>query len=209
MRLLNGRAVAFAGLLFAVLFGFGAASAPQPEPVPTRWEFDLAPGAMRIAELTAPDGSRQSYFYLTYRVINYSGRDRIFAPSFLLAGDQGTPVRSGAPAWAVQEIQRRLGDPLLEDQLSIVDVLLQGFDNARFGVVLWPAGRMDVDEVRVFAAGFSGESTDYYTVDRESGRRVRHTLRKTRMLTYAVPGDIRGDRPSRPLELSGSQWVMR
>lgn len=184
--------------------------APQPEPVPTKWEFDFQPAELRVAFIDADGTGDKPYFYLTYKVTNYSGRDRILAPSFTMANDQGGLINSGGvPTAVTRTLLDRLENPFLEDQLGIVDVLLQGADNARFGLVIWPAQDLDVDTVTVFAAGFSGENTVYHTTDPRTGLRERHILRKTRAITYALPGNLASSRGVEPLTVQGAAWVMR
>jgi len=75
-------------------------------------------------------------------------------------------------------------------------------------VVIWPATDLDVDEMMVFVANLSGESTVYWTKDRETGQRKRTVLRKTLMLRYETPGDLT-NRGGEPLELIEPRWVMR
>lgn len=188
-----------------------APAPPQPDPVPQRWEFAFEPGDLRLAVIETA-GQPMAYYYMTYRVTNFSGQDRIFAPAFDLLLDSGELLRSGrdVPQNVVREIMGRLGNtPLLEDQLSIVDTLLQGRENARFGLVVWPVVDNDADEVTVFAAGFSGESQVYFAMNPETGQRDRFVLRKTRMLRYRTPGLQTGERGSAPYDLADAQWVMR
>ena len=60
MRRWTDRAVALFGLLLAICVPATvsvAALAPQPEPVPTRWEFDMKPGALRYTVVRTADGA--------------------------------------------------------------------------------------------------------------------------------------------------------
>lgn len=203
-------AAAFAVVIALFAVPVPAVSAPEPEPVPVRWEFDFREGPLRMAVVDVPGVGPRKYFYLTYRVVNFSGEDRMLAPSFDLVSSEGEVLRSGrnVPTVVTQEIMRRIGNPLLRDQLSVVSTLNQGIEHARFGLVIWPASDLDIDEVSVFASGFSGENAPYTTVDPETGEVVRHLLRKTRMLRYALPGDL-VDRGSEPFDLVEARWVMR
>lgn len=202
-------AALLAGLTLAVLPA-NTAAAPEPEPVPVRWEFDFREGPLRLASVDIPGVGPRKYFYFTYRVTNFSGQDRMLAPSFDLVTSEGEVLRGGrgVPGYATQTIMSRLNDPLLKDQLQIVSTLNQGLEHSRFGLVVWPATDLDIDEVTLFAAGFSGENTPYFTVDPETGERVRHLLRKTRMIRYALPGELSG-RGSIPFDAVESRWVMR
>jgi len=204
------------GLVLGAVFAALSASigpsfaAPQPNPVPTRWEFEFEPGPLRLTVVETEEGP-QPFLYLTYRVANYTDRDRIFAPSFEMMTDEGTLRRSGrdVPRSVTRAIIDRLENPLLEDQLSIVDTLRRGRENAKFGVVVWPVEDFQIDEATVFAAGFSGESTSYFTTDPETGQRTRHLLRKTRVLRYDLPGQIEPQRRDTPFDVIERAWEMR
>lgn len=201
---------ALAAVLGAGLPAGVARAVPEPEPVPTKWEFEFRPGPLRLASVADSNGRVRPYVYMTYRVTNYTGLDRLLAPAFDLATRDGDVLRAGrgVPPEVVDFIKSRLGDPLLEDQLSIVSTLLQGPENARFGVVVWPLPDSNTDELVVFAAGFSGEFQAYFTTDGDSGEQVRHVLRKTLMLRYPVPGDLRGFGDAE-IAAQADRWVMR
>ncbi|MEM1184536.1 MAG: hypothetical protein AAGI53_05990 [Planctomycetota bacterium] len=201
---------ALVSLVAATMLSAPLVAAPEPEPVPIRWEFDFREGPLRSMTVDVPGVGPRKYFYFTYQVTNFSDQDRMLAPSFDLVTDEGEVLRSGrgVPGVVTQTVLDRLSDPLIEDQLGIVSTLNQGLEHSRFGVVIWPVTDLDIDEVTVFAAGFSGENKPYFTVDPQTGERVRHLLRKTRMLRYGLPGELT-DRGSRPYEVIETRWVMR
>lgn len=149
-----------AALTAAFLTAPAAAAAPEPNPVPRRWQLDVEVGPLRMATVETPEHGRRDYLYMAYEVVNNSGEDLLFAPMFELATDEGDLLRSGrgVPAAVTQELLRRLENPFLEDQISIIDVLLQGEENAKEGLVVWPAEGLKVDELSIYAAGFSGET---------------------------------------------------
>lgn len=192
--------------LFALALVTLATAAPQPAPVPKRWQLDIRPGPLRVITLDVPDAGLRTYFYFTYTVVNSSGEDLAFAPTFELSCDDGSIVRSGhdVPPVVYEELLRRLKNPLLDDEISIVGMLLQGEENARDGLVVWPALALKVDEVTIYAAGFSGESKAIRRPD--TGQEV--ILRKTLMLRHATPGDLAG-RGDAPLERTERRWIMR
>lgn len=132
-----------------------AQGAPEPLPVPRRWQLDVEVGPLRMVKI---DG--REYLYLTYKVVNNSGEDLLFAPSFELATDEGHVMRSGrgVPVSVTRQVMEMLENPFLEDQIAILGMLLQGEENAKEGVVIWPANGLDVDEISIYAAGFSGET---------------------------------------------------
>ncbi|GAB4384921.1 MAG: hypothetical protein Kow0022_09030 [Phycisphaerales bacterium] len=199
--------------LAAVLIGAPALVlggwAPEPDPIPTHWELNFEPGPLRIVHLETSAGPRD-YFYLTYRVENHTGKDQVFAPSFDLVTKEGAIRRSGrdVPAEVTEKILAMLRNPLLEDQISILGNILQGVENARDGLVIWPVDDLETDSISIFVAGLSGENKPYMAVDAATGRNKRVMLRKTLMLNYDTPGSLAG-RGAEPLELVEQKWVMR
>lgn len=195
-----------------------AYAAPEPSLIPTRWQLDVRPGPLRIAQvevetqIAGPSGSvvtvRQPrfFFYLTYTVVNNSGEDLMFAPSFELATDDGRLIRSGrdVPGEVTSELLTRMRNPFLLDQIGIIGTLTQGEENAREGLVVWPAENVRVDEVTIFASGFSGESRRVVRPD--TGEEV--VLRKVLMLRHDTPGELLGQ-GDRPVERTQQRWILR
>lgn len=200
-------ALVLAGAIGVVLPAAPASAAPEPAAIPTRWEFTLDPGPLRVMTVDIGNGP-QAYYYLTYKVTNHSGEDRFFTPTFEIYTDDGTLMRSGrdVPQEVTDYILRRLGNALLLDEIGIQDTLLQGRENAREGLVVWPVRETDIDEIKIFANGFSGETK---TIERpDNGKPI--TLRKTMMLVHRVPGHVNTNtsRPIPRLE-NASRWIMR
>jgi len=200
--------------LFAALAVVGCSllllggAAPEPNPAPQRWELQIKPGPLRIASVDAGD-TTGLYLYFTYSVTNKSGQSVLFAPMFTLATDDGgTQIAGdGAPGEVSRELLSRLANPFLEGQLGIIGPLQQGPENAREGLVIWPLLKADVDEIKVFCAGFSGETARLRITDPVTGDPKTVTLRKTLMLRYSTPGHLGAD--AQPLELVDQRWIMR
>lgn len=194
------------GLLLAT--ATSASAAPEPSPVATQWEFTFEEGPLRLAWVDDGDGVNP-YFYFTYRVTNHWGGVKLFAPDVQLMADNANVVRSGrdVSSTVTQEIINRLDNPLLESQNDIVSNVLQGVEHARDGVVIWPAGDLEADEITVFFAGLSGEFQPYI-VGRETDDPHRYTLRKTLMLRYSTPGQMNAQGDT-PFEQAEKRWVMR
>lgn len=196
-------------LAAAALVGAGAVAqtmaAPEPSPVPRRWQLDVRPGELRATIVeTEKDGPR-AYLYMTYLVMNPTQEDVFFAPTFEMATDEGDLIRSGrgVPREVTLELLRRLENPLLEDEVRVIRMLGQGEENAREGLVVWPLQSLKADEIRIFAAGFSGETRTIRRPDTDE----EVTLRKTLMLRYATPGYIPTD--NTPLTRVERRWIMR
>jgi hypothetical protein len=138
-----------------------SAAAPEPAPVPRRWQLDIQPSPLRTMVVEAPGVGPRAYFYMTYKVTNNSSSDLLFAPAMELATDDMDVLRSGrdVPVAVTNTILERLQNPLLEDQIKIVGTLLRGPENAKEGLAVWPVPAMHQAEVNVYCAGFSGETT--------------------------------------------------
>ncbi len=193
-------------LAVLVLPSFVARAAPEPEAAPRRWQLRLAPGDLRVAVVDAAGAGPRAYLYMTYKVVNNSGEDRDFSPWFEMATDSGQIARAGrdVPHAVVQELLRRIDNSFLQDDLSVQGRLLQGEENAREGLIVWPAADMTAGEYTVFAMGFSGETK---TVARpDNGEEV--VLRKSLMLTHDGTGRL-DPTTGRPLNRTAERWILR
>ena len=187
---------ALAALLFITTIAVNAIPAPAaaaPSAVAgPDWEIDFTPGPLRLY-VDPTDG--RYYWYFIYTVTNLEERDLVFAPRIELFLDSGEILRSGrgVPTRVVGQIQKLLGDKLLEDQNRIIGDLRVGRENARTGIAMWPAEDQDVTELTLF---FGGLSSDQKLVPHpETGKSVR--LYRTLRREYVVPGDpvTRGSTP--------------
>jgi hypothetical protein len=179
------------------------AAYPRPAGVPYRWQLEFEPGPLR---LYVDDVEGRSYWYFTYMVTNKTRQDHIWAPELTLFTDTGEIMRSGrdVPSRVTEDIMALLGNELLENQNEIIGDLFQGVENAREGLAVWPARRLDVNEMTLFVRGISGESAR--VANPVSGDMT--TLYKTLQIDYLVPGNAsaRGSRAARVID---ERWVMR
>lgn len=180
--------------------------APEPEPVPRRWELQVEAGPLRITTVTAPNVGARSYIYFTYKAVNNSGQDVLFAPAFELSNGQGQTYRSGrdVPQQVTAELVTRTQNPFVQDQIAVIGDILQGEEHAKEGIVIWPLVDFSPATLTVYAAGFSGESK---TVVSPNGK-DKFVLRKTLRLQFEAPGDLTSA-GSRSLEIIEKQWIMR
>lgn len=193
-----------AAAALAVLLAAGAAAAyPKPAPVAPRWELEFKPGPLRLYVDPTDDSA---YWYFTYMVTNRTGRDQVWAPTFVLFTDAGEILASGrdVPSRVAVDIKELLGNDFLEYQNEIIGDIYHGRDHAKEGLVVWPARRLDVNEMSLFIAGTSGETAK--VVNPLTGQEV--LLRKTLERDYLVPGEAL-PRGSKPIELQAERWVMR
>ena len=198
------RGIRIAAAALAVVAAAGTAMAyPRPAPGAARWELVFEPGDLRLYVDPIAD---QAFWYLTYEVTNRTGRERVWAPSFILFTDAGEIVASGrgVSTRVAMDIHELLGNELLENQNEIIGEIFHGREHAKEGLVIWRADELDVNEISVFVAGISGETA---TINNPiTGEIV--VLRKTLQRDYIVPGDVLA-RGSRPVEPVRHRWVMR
>lgn len=199
------RAAALVGAALASTF-MTAMAPPEPEPVPRRWQLEIDVGPLRVTSFDIKDQGRKAYFYLTYTVTNNSGEDLLFAPSFELALDDEV-LRSGrqVPLEVTSKLIEETRIPNIQDQISIIGQLLQGKENAKHGLVVWPANDLSTVDLVLYAAGFSGETA---TVERPDTKE-KVILRKSLMVRYAPPGDLTQNRQEAIPVAEPSRWIMR
>ncbi|HVU64181.1 MAG TPA: hypothetical protein VHC70_09405 [Phycisphaerales bacterium] len=182
-----------------------AALAPEPDPVPKRWELQVDPGELRVTTIDLKDGPKK-FFYMTFHVTNNSGEDLLFAPSFQLSDGDGNVVRSGhdVPVAVTQKLLAETQNPFIQDQIGVIGELQQGEENAKDALVIWPAGSLNPSQLTVYAAGFSGETK---TVTSPDGKE-KFILRKTLRLDFQASGDLSGV-GMRSFPLVERSWIMR
>lgn len=185
-------------------------AAPEPAAIPSRWEFDIEPGDLRVVTYDIEGVGTRTFYYWTYTVTNNTGEDRPLTPAFELFTDDGSRAklaRSGrdVPRQVTEKILDRIGNPLLLDEVDVqTGLLLQGPENAREGLVVWPLDRFRVDDVVIFAKGFSGETERIARPD--TGE--RYVLRKSLMLRHQVDGTV-DPTSTRPLTRTVERWILR
>lgn len=189
----------------AVVLAPPALAAPEPSPIPKRWQLEINASPLQTAVI----GGR-SYFFLTYRVTNNSPQDLLFAPAFELSTDEGDLLRSGreVSVGVTREILNRLADPLVEDQISIVGTLLRGPENSKWGVVIWPMPQQLLNEVAVYCAGFSGETAPVEVPNPVTGKKEKKLLRKSWMIRYRMPGVLKPS-DGTAFDPAENRWIMR
>ena len=180
-----------------------AGAYPEPAAVPFRWELDFTPGDLR---LYVDDQEGAAYWYFTYVVVNRTGEDQIWAPSFVLFTDHGEILGSGrnVPTRVEEDIRSLLGNELMETQNEAIGDLFQGREHAKDGLAVWPARATSVNEVSMFVAGLSGETAR--VVNPVTDEEV--ILRKTLQRDYIIRGDALA-RGSRPVEYLEERWILR
>ena len=207
-------------------------AAPEPSPVPSGWNLTFHYQDPQRVEVSLPGRSAPTTFwYQLYTVVNTSGQDVMFMPRFELMTASGTiiPSEQGVSARVFAAIcERHAKDrPLLQSPAQIIGRLLQGEDNARDGVAIWPDFSAKADKFTVYVAGLSQEArqvanpayqsglpetvpqrlADGTTVPAVANPRM-FTLHRTLAMRYDLPGDVRTRAGAVPVR-TGQEWVMR
>jgi hypothetical protein len=200
-----------------------AGTYPKPLTVPLQWQLEIELGDFRPIAVRLPDKKEdQIFWYLRYTVTNRSGDDRVFVPEVILYTDTGEIVRAGkqTPMAVFNKIKALYNDPLMKIPTAMTGKLLQGEDNAKSSVAIWPDFDPNAGKVSIFLGGLSGETTSVNLPSpiivvepdwRGQERPVtkdKLLLVKTLELQYAIPGEKAARRHLAP-KLTKQHWVMR
>ncbi|MEQ9453950.1 MAG: hypothetical protein RLN76_05075 [Phycisphaeraceae bacterium] len=181
---------------------------PQPQIISTSWNLDFSFDTPKAIAVTDPAGVTRWYWFMTYKVANNTGQERLFVPEVDIADDNGRIVaanRSIPPA-VYAEVERVINNQLLQSPTESVGRLLQGDDFARETYAVWEAPFEDADLLTVFIGGLSGETASIAHPDPEIDERIQ--LRRTRMLRFSLPGFFENPQ-YQPVELIDERDVMR
>ncbi len=153
--------VLFLSLASAAWLSTAVADVPEPDIVTDQWQLDLSYRELNIIPIRRQlEAEPQYFYYMVFKVTNKTGSDRLFAPDIWMMTDAGDLMLSNSevPSAVFRAIKARVKNPLLEAPSQVVGKLLQGSDNARESVAIWPAPKHDVNDIRVFVGGLSGET---------------------------------------------------
>ncbi|MCC7146791.1 MAG: hypothetical protein IT443_10120 [Phycisphaeraceae bacterium] len=179
---------------------------PEPAAVSKSWQLDITYKTPQVLSITDLQGNTRWFWYLTYKVTNNTDRQQMFIPEITLATDEGDILSAGRdiPVQVFDAIKQREGNSLLESPVQIIGRVLQGADNARESVVIWPDLGHDVGQINLMIEGLSGETAQIQNP--LTGEPV--LMRKTLMLRYGLPGTPPSPRQQEVVPLDPS-WIMR
>lgn len=223
--------IVIAGIV-GVCLGSAAVAAPEPSVVPKSWtlEFDYVDPQPITVQLPGYAKPRK-FWYMLYTVTNNTGREVQFLPRFELMTNtmRVVPGDPGVHPMVFEAIKKlhRPTHPFLVEPVKIMGKVLQGEDNAKSSVVIWPQFDIKANRFTVYAGGLSGESVlmrnpnyqrgklEYAVKKPRNGSEIRiavnpkfFTLRKTMAIEYVLPGDAKTRAQARVGRL-GTRWVMR
>jgi len=186
---------------------------PKPSPYPVSWEVKFTHGQPKRIVVAAPGEAPKAYWYLTYHVVNDTGKEIAFLPVFTMLTQRDQLIRSerNIPRAVFEQIKAVERIRFLEPTPDVAGRLLVGEDQARDAVAIWPEPEARMGRFSIFVTGLSGEAV-ILTDDRgepvkdDQGQPV--VLHKTLRLDYHVPGDEVYPQLDK-VDFLGSQWVMR
>lgn len=194
--------------LLAVVITSPASSMAYPEPsiVPRAWQLDYKVKQPRKIAFRNASGQIEWYWYVAYQVTNNTGEELMFIPEIEIAMDNGELIHAGrgVPAIIFDRIKAQERNVLLESPVHVVGRLLLGEDHAKESVIVWPMPEGDINELRIFVAGLSGETQLVPSI----GGDGKTLFRKTLMMTYTAEGNPTMTR-DRELTKRSEQWIMR
>lgn len=193
-------------VLAGLMLTYHADGYPEPRIVTDSWQIDFQFDSPRvISVVTEPGQPPQTFWYLPYTVTNDSGEDQMFIPDIRVLTNTGQVIRAGrdVPPNVFAAIKAEQRNKLLESPIEVIGRLLQGEDNAKDSVAIWPAADADVDAITITIKGLSGETT--VVKNPETGKDI--VLRKTLMLQFATPGGTAA--ATRRVTLLDTDWVMQ
>lgn len=178
----------------------GLIAFPQPSPYPTTWELKSETSTPKRVVIGG-----KAYWYVTYKVTNNTGQERIFLPVFEVLTPDGKVARTDRliPLQVFEAIKTREGIKFLEQANQIAGEVRLGEDESRDGVTIWPEASPEDREFTLFFTGFSGETAKVAGPD---GKEM--TLFKTLTINYDIAGDAKFRDLNEVREVSRS-FVMR
>lgn len=190
---------------------------PKPAIVPKQNEWTLEvvfDQPQQISVKVPGHAAKERFWYLILTLTNNSGADVDFYPSCDLFTDTFQVLSAGIKTQQLVFKQIKLKHqgkyPFLEPLDFVDHKFLQGPDNAKDIVIIWPDFDAKAKNIDLLIAGLSNETVvvDHPTQTDENGEPVKVYLRKTLVLKYAIGGD-ETLRHSAKLVFKDKSWVMR
>jgi len=204
---------------FLVLAASCCVSLAAPEPAIVQaagnWTVDVTfEHPQRISAKPAGRAKAKMFWYTILTLTNKTGRDVEFYPKCELMTDtfEIIPAGKGVSARLLKQIKRRHRRtyPFLESVNEAGNRILQGDDNAKDVVIIWPDFDRKANRIDLYIAGLSNETVvvEHPTEKDRSGKPAKVYLRKTLDVSYSLASDG-VPRSTVRLNYEGKRWVMR
>jgi hypothetical protein len=124
------------------------------------WVLDFAFKPLRIRTVEVPGKGRRTVHYLYYKVVNHTGKPRMFVPQFIMVNEKGEKFEDQVIPQAIPLIQNR-EDPTIPVR-GAVDIMgiippstKEGVDDAVFGAAVWDKWDPKADRYSIYVRGLS------------------------------------------------------
>jgi hypothetical protein len=206
--------------IFAAACGVTAVAGPRTGLVPKSWELHFEFEDPQRITIESPTGEAVTYWYVVYRVINRSGQDVLFLPTFSLVTDTGKVVDAGEnvnPLAYDRIAARHRGQPefaFFAPPSKVTGLLLQGEANARSSAAVFQQFDPNASSFRIYVTGLSGERVrepnKAFDPDKPISEQNPQAflLSRTLEITYDLPGDSETRAAATPKRRTRA-WVLR
>ncbi|MBW8015187.1 MAG: hypothetical protein FVQ82_03300 [Planctomycetes bacterium] len=211
-------------IMIAVLICVFSSSLCWAYPEPTvagginDWNMDVEFGKPQQISVKLPGDAKgapgRRFWYVILSVKNDTGSDVDYYPSCDLMTDtfKVTPAGKDVMGVVFEKIKlvQKSRFPFLERFELVANRILQGEDNAKDIVVIWPDFDDKAKNVDLFIGGLSNETVaiEHPTKKDKDGKAVKVYLQKTLQLKYTIGGDKKFRSESK-LKYRSKRWIMR
>jgi len=211
------RSLVFGALTICAIMTYVSFSAPEPAivPNPGDWTVDVTFSHPQQI-LLQPDalGTPRRFWYIILTLVNNTNLDIDFYSQCDLMTDTFEIIPAGRNVspmvFELLKTRHKSRYPFLEPLQKAGNKILQGEDNAKDIVVIWPDFDAQANNLQVFISGLSNETVaiDHPVEKDEMGRPIQVYLRKTLELNYSLRSDpaVRSDSD---IAYKGKRWIMR
>jgi hypothetical protein len=191
--------------------------APEPAIVPAenQWTLNVVYNQPQQITVKIPNQrTPQRFWYVILTITNNTNIDVPFYPTCELVTDtfQIIPAYRDTRNLVFDKIKARYKKkfPFLESLETADSRILQGEDNTKDLVIIWPDFDSKAKNISLFIAGLSNETVvvEHPTQKDPNGNPERIYLRKTLELQYSIGGDP-NFRSNTSLVYKAMNWVMR
>lgn len=192
-------------------------AAPEPAVVqgPGLWTLDtefknLEPFRVQVEK----NKGKERFWYIILTVTNETNQEVGFYPRFDLMTDtyKITAAGKNVPNVVYDRLKQRYQRtyPFLQTLAQAGDKMLQGENNAKDLLIVWPDIDPQANALKVFISGLSNETAvvEHPTKKTDNGDLVKIYLRKTLELNYNIGGDP-AISPVLKVTYQGKDWIMR
>ncbi len=124
------------------------------------WVLDFSFKPLRIRTVEIPGKGRRPVHYLYYKVVNRTGKPRMFVPQFIMVNEEGKKFEDQVIPEAIPLIQAR-EDPTIPvlGAVNIMGIIppstKEGVDDAVFGAAVWDNWDPKSDRFSIYVRGLS------------------------------------------------------